>query len=96
MYPVNALAFHPVRQSTFASGGGDGYVVLWDGKSKRRIRQYLISSTSVASMDWNADGKLLAVGVSPGFVDGQEETEQGDSKVFIRKVADSETKGKGT
>ncbi|KAL9595184.1 MAG: hypothetical protein Q9179_005076, partial [Wetmoreana sp. 5 TL-2023] len=39
VYPVNALAFHPVH-GTFASGGGDGFVALWDGVAKRRIRQY--------------------------------------------------------
>ena len=67
VYPVNALAFHPVRQMTFASGGGDGFVILWDGAHKRRIRQYQGYPSSVSSLAWSSDGKALAVGVSPGF-----------------------------
>lgn len=95
VYPVNALAFHPVSQSTFASGGGDGYVTLWDGANKRRIRQYSSFPSSISSMAWSKDGKTLAVGVSPGFEDGQEEeTKQGDIKVFIRSVTENEVKGK--
>ena len=96
VYPVNALAFHPVRKTTFASGGGDGFVVLWDGGSKRRIRQYSGYPSSVSSMAWSSDGKQLAVGVSPGFEDGKEELEEGSVKVFVREVAEAEVKGKGT
>ena len=39
VYPVNALAFHPVF-GTFATGGCDGYVCTWDPVNKRRIWQY--------------------------------------------------------
>jgi len=96
VYPVNALAFHPIRQTTFASGGGDGFVILWDGANKRRIRQYQGYPSSVSSMAWSSDGKALAVGVSPGFEDGKEEMGEGDVKVFIREVTDSDVKGKGS
>ena len=96
VYPVNALAFHPVRQSTFASGGGDGFVVLWDGQSKRRIRQYQGYSSGVSSLAWSSDGKFLAVGVSPGFEDGREEIAEGAVKVYVREVTDAETKGKAS
>lgn len=95
VYPVNALAFHPVRHGTFASGGGDGFVVLWDGVNKRRIRQYHGYPTSISSLAWSADGKWLAVGVSPGFEDGKEEISEGSVKVFVREVSDAETKPKG-
>ncbi|KAJ9623234.1 mitotic spindle checkpoint protein Bub3 [Taxawa tesnikishii (nom. ined.)] len=95
VYPVNALAFHPVNKMTFASGGGDGFVVLWDGSMKRRIRQYQNFPASVSSLAWSADGKYLAVGVSPGFEDGKEVIEEGSVKVFVREVTEAETKGKG-
>ena len=94
VYPVNALAFHPVKQSTFASGGGDGFVVLWDGKSKRRIRQYMGYPSSVSSMAWSSDGRHLAIGVSPGFEDGKEELPEGSVKVYVRDVTEAEVKGK--
>lgn len=94
VYPVNALAYHPVHQGTFASGGGDGFVVLWDGVTKRRIRQYQAYPASVAALAWSSDGKYLAVGVSPGFEEGKEDME-GPNHVFVRQLGENEAKGKG-
>lgn len=65
VYPVNALAFHPIH-GTFASGGGDGVVALWDAWQKRRIRQYHAYPESVAALSFSIDGQYLAVAVSPG------------------------------
>ncbi|KAF2396676.1 cell cycle arrest protein BUB3 [Trichodelitschia bisporula] len=94
VYPVNALAFHPIH-GTFVSGGGDGVVAVWDGVAKRRIRQYQRFPTSVAALAFSANGKYLAVAVSPGFEDGKEDPE-GVVKVFIRELGESETKGKAS
>ena len=94
VYPVNALAFHPVH-GTFASGGGDGIVALWDGVAKRRIRQYQKYPASIAALSFSADGRFLAVGVSPGFEDGTEGQDEGVVKVFIRELGENEAKGKG-
>ena len=93
VYPVNALAFHPVH-GTFASGGGDGFVALWDGVAKRRIRQYQRYAASVAALSFSGDGRFLAVGISPGFEDGKEGEAEGAIKVFIRELGESEAKGK--
>ncbi|MCJ1447278.1 MAG: hypothetical protein MMC23_007789 [Stictis urceolatum] len=97
VYPVNALAFHPVH-GTFASGGGDGVVALWDGVGKRRIRVYQKFLAAVAALSFSADGKFLAVGVSPGFEDGKEggvgEGQEGIVKVVVRELAEGEAKGK--
>ncbi|KAF2797832.1 mitotic checkpoint protein-like protein BUB3 [Melanomma pulvis-pyrius CBS 109.77] len=93
VYPVNALAFHPVH-GTFASGGGDGVVALWDGVAKRRIRQYQRFPASVATIAFSGDGKYVAVGVSPGFEDGMDDVPDGAIKVFIRELSDSEAQGK--
>jgi cell cycle arrest protein BUB3 len=95
VYPVNALTFHPVH-GTFASGGGDGVVALWDAVAKRRIRQYQKYPTSVAAVAFSSDGKYLAVGVCPGFEDGKEEYDAtGQVKVYIRELGETEAKGKG-
>lgn len=94
VYPVNALAFHPVH-GTFASGGGDGFVAVWDGVAKRRIRQYQRYPASVAALAFSSDGRFLAVGVSPGFEDGNEGLGEGFVKVFVRELAEGEAKGKG-
>lgn len=94
VYPVNALAFHPV-QGTFASGGGDGFVALWDGVAKRRIRQYQKYAASVSALSFSADGRFLAVAVSPSFEDGKEAVGEGKIGVFVRELGENEAKGKG-
>lgn len=93
VYPVNALAFHP-SHGTFASGGGDGFVALWDGVGKRRIRQYQKYMASVAALSFSSDGRFLAVGISPGFEDGEEEIGEGVVKVFVRELGENEAKAK--
>lgn len=95
VYPVNALAFHPVH-GTFASGGGDGIVALWDGLAKRRIRQYQKYPASIAALAFSSDGKYLAIAVSPGFEDGKEDVSDGSVKIFVRELGDTEAKGKGS
>ncbi len=94
VYPVNTLAFHPVH-GTFASGGGDGVVALWDAIAKRRIRQYQRYAASISALDFSQDGKYLAVAVSPGFEDGQEDVPEGAVKLYIRELSESEAKAKG-
>ncbi|KAK5657753.1 hypothetical protein OQA88_2826 [Cercophora sp. LCS_1] len=96
VYPVNALAFHP-KYGTFASGGGDGTIALWDAEAKRRMRQYQNYPDSVAALTFSKDGKYLAIGVSPGFETGMEDySGEGRTKVFIRELGETEAKGKGS
>ena len=95
VYPVNSLAFHP-QSGTFASGGGDGVVSVWDAAAKKRIKNYAKLGASVAALDWSHDGKFLAIGISPGFEDGKEDvgTEEGVVKVLVRELAEGEAKAK--
>ncbi|KAI2621264.1 mitotic checkpoint protein BUB3 [Hypoxylon sp. NC1633] len=98
VYPVNALAFHPVHGSTFASGGGDATVALWDAEAKRRMKVYQKFADSVAALAFSADGRYLAVGVCPGFETGMEDySGEGRTKIFIRELGENEAlpKGKG-
>ncbi|KAJ5227518.1 Mitotic checkpoint protein BUB3.2 [Penicillium citrinum] len=94
VYPVNALAFHPIY-GTFASGGGDGVVALWDGIAKRRIRQYQKYPSSVASVAFSGNGKYLAIAVSPGFEDGKDDVPEGVVQIHVRELGETEAKGKG-
>lgn len=96
VYPVNALAFHPSR-NVFASGGGDGVVSLWDAMAKRRIKQYQKFGSSVVGSAFSCDGRFLAVVCSPGFEDGREPDQMGESglvKVVVRELAPDEAKMK--
>ncbi|KAI1498676.1 WD40-repeat-containing domain protein [Biscogniauxia marginata] len=95
VYPVNALAFHPAF-GTFASGGGDATVALWDAEAKRRMKVYQKFPDSVAALAFSADGRHLAVGVCPGFETGMEDYEgQGRARVLIRELGEAEALPKG-
>ncbi|TQS39130.1 hypothetical protein Golomagni_00349 [Golovinomyces magnicellulatus] len=94
VYPVNAVEFHPIF-GTFVSGGGDGIVALWDAEAKRRIRQYQKYPAAIAALSFSCDGNYLAVGVCPGYEDGQESySGEGSTHVFIRELGPNEAKGK--
>lgn len=93
VYPVNAIAFHPVH-GTFATGGGDGVVAIWDALAKRRIRIYPKLPSSVAALSFSSDGRLLATAISPGFEDGNDEVAEGSISIFIRELGENEVKRK--
>ncbi|KKY27454.1 putative nuclear pore complex subunit [Phaeomoniella chlamydospora] len=95
VYPVHALAFHPTY-GTFASGGGDGIVALWDAVAKRRIRQYQKYPSGIAALAFNTDGKYLVIGISPGFEDGKEEITEGSIRIHVRELGETEAKAKST
>lgn len=95
VYPVNALTFNKVH-GTFATGGGDGVITVWDAQTKRRVKQYPRQASSVAALDFSPDSKYIAIGVSPGFEDGTEEgeTDQSLVQVVVRELAENEVKAK--
>lgn len=87
LYPVNAIAYHPTF-GTFATGGCDNVVNMWDGENKKRICQYPAYPSSVAALDFNHDGSLLAVASSYTFESG--DREHPPDQVFIRYVNENE------
>ena len=50
----------------------------------------------MAALDFSPDGKMLAIGISPGFEDGSEDEEIDRSlvKVVIRELAEGEAQAK--
>jgi cell cycle arrest protein BUB3 len=92
IYPVNAIAFHPIFE-TFATGGGDGVVNIWDGNNKKRICQFPAYMTSIASLDFNRDGSLIAVAASYTWEQGSPTRKIKDS-VWIRKMKETEAQPK--
>ncbi|ESO81944.1 hypothetical protein LOTGIDRAFT_223691 [Lottia gigantea] len=92
IYPVNAIAFHS-QYNTFATGGSDGYVNIWDGFNKKRLCQFHKYPTSIASLAFSNDGSVLAIASSYMFEKGQLD-ETPEDEIFIRNVSDQETKPK--
>lgn len=65
IYPINALAFNPIH-NTFATGGSDKTVNLWDPNAKKRIKSYSKFKNSVQSIAFSDDGDQMAVAYSKG------------------------------
>lgn len=94
IYPVNAISFHQVY-NTFATGGSDGYVNIWDGFNKKRLCQFHKYNNSIASLCFSHDGSALAIACS--YMYEQEDKEPDPmpaDEIFIRYVTDQETKPK--
>lgn len=91
VYPVNAIAFHPIY-GTFATGGCDGYVNVWDGNNKKRLYQYSKYPASIAALSFSRDGRLLAAASSYTFEEGDIPHEP--DAIFVRNVNEVEVKPK--
>jgi len=91
IYPVNTLAFNPIH-GTFASGGADGVVSVWDGWNKKRLRQYPRYPASIASLAFSHDGRMLAVASSYTFEEG--EKDHAPDSVYIRYIGENEFRPK--
>jgi cell cycle arrest protein BUB3 len=92
IYPVNAIAFHS-HYNTFATGGSDGCVNVWDGFHKKRLCQFHKYPTSISSLAFSPDGSYLAIATS--FLhESQDVKDIPVDTIYIRKVTDQETKPK--
>ncbi|VFV38418.1 mitotic checkpoint protein bub3 [Lynx pardinus] len=91
IYPVNAISFHNIH-NTFATGGSDGFVNIWDPFNKKRLCQFHRYPTSIASLAFSNDGTMLAIASS--YMYEMDDTEHPEDGIFIRQVTDAETKPK--
>mmetsp|Transcript_61418 Transcript_61418/g.73878 ORF Transcript_61418/g.73878 Transcript_61418/m.73878 type:complete len:370 (+) Transcript_61418:45-1154(+) len=91
IYPVNAIAFHP-RFGTFATGGCDGTVVLWDAANKKRLTALPKMATSIAALAYNHDGTELAMASSYTFEEGERDHPR--DEIYVREILDHESKPK--
>ncbi|KAF9062874.1 WD40 repeat-like protein [Rhodocollybia butyracea] len=87
VWPVNALAFHPIF-NTFASAGSDGTVSVWDHKIKKRLRQYSKFNNPVSSIAFNCDGTKLAIATCYTWDEGEQgaRTERERPQVWVKTV----------
>ncbi|KAF4527366.1 hypothetical protein B566_EDAN015906 [Ephemera danica] len=93
IFPVNAISFHNTY-NTFATGGSDGYVNVWDGFNKKRLCQFHPYPTSIASLCFSSDGSALAIACSYLYEQDEKEPNNSENNVYIRFVTDQETKPK--
>lgn len=84
-YPVNDMSFHP-SFGTFATGGADGMISVWDGQNKKRLCQFHKYPTSIASLDFNRDGTLFAIASSYTHEEGDKP--HPNDAIFIRTNTD--------
>ncbi|CAI5746179.1 unnamed protein product [Peronospora destructor] len=91
IYPINSITFHPTY-GTFATGGCDGVVNLWDGANKKRITYLRQYPTSISAMDFNHDGSVLAIAASYTYEQG--EKDHPNDAIFLHTVQDSEVRPK--
>ncbi|OMJ77149.1 hypothetical protein SteCoe_23331 [Stentor coeruleus] len=82
VYPVNAIAYNPVT-GTFATGGSDSFVNVWDGDNKKRIWKLRQYPSAVASLAFNSNGKQLAIACSYMYEEG-DIPNQPPIKLFIK------------
>lgn len=92
IYPVNTISFHR-QHKTFATGGSDGVVNIWDSKNKKRLVQFHQYPTSITSVDFSHDGLSLAIACSFLFDDPIPQVIP-EPSIFIRNVGILETKPK--
>ncbi|RCI02514.1 hypothetical protein CU098_012254, partial [Rhizopus stolonifer] len=85
VYPVNSLAFHP-KYGTFASGGSDCVVNIWDGAHRKRIKNMTGYPDEIASLAFNHDGTKLAIASSYTFDEG--ERDHAPDTVYIKLIHD--------
>lgn len=92
IYPVNAIAFHS-GYNTFATGGSDGYVYIWDSFNKKRLCQFHQYPTHISSLAFSPDGNTLAIAASYIYESDMKDTVPPDT-IYIKSVTDQETKPK--
>uniref|UniRef100_A0A2I3SLQ7 Uncharacterized protein n=1 Tax=Pan troglodytes TaxID=9598 RepID=A0A2I3SLQ7_PANTR len=60
VYPVNAISFQNIH-NTFAIGGSDGFVNIWNPFNKKQLCQFHWYPISIASLAFSNDGTTLAI-----------------------------------
>ncbi|XP_054715891.1 mitotic checkpoint protein BUB3-like [Uloborus diversus] len=92
IYPVNTIAFHS-GYNTFATGGSDGFVNIWDGFNKKRLCQFHRYPTHISSLAFSPDGTALAI-ASSFIYEAEAAPDNATHTIYIKTVTDQETKPK--
>lgn len=95
VYPVNSISFHK-KFNTFATGGSDGYVGIWDGRNKKRLVQFHKYPTSISSLCFSQDGSILAIASSylGSSEEAKNERDFPPDRIYIRRISEHEVRNK--
>ncbi|KAJ0980214.1 hypothetical protein J5N97_008469 [Dioscorea zingiberensis] len=80
---VNDMAFHP-RFDTFVTGDNEGYAIIWDAQSRKKLYEFQRYSNSVACLSYNHIGQLLAVASGHTYQEANEVEEA--PQIFLHKT----------
>ena len=95
IYPVNAISFHH-HHNTFATGGSDGFVNIWDPFNKKRLCQFHRYPVDISSLSFNWEGTMVAIAVSQVYREEATSEKNEKNAIFVRQVSDNETQPKPT
>eukprot|EP00357_Protocruzia_adherens_P033438 CAMPEP_0114979524 /NCGR_PEP_ID=MMETSP0216-20121206/4418_1 /TAXON_ID=223996 /ORGANISM="Protocruzia adherens, Strain Boccale" /LENGTH=336 /DNA_ID=CAMNT_0002340857 /DNA_START=30 /DNA_END=1040 /DNA_ORIENTATION=+ len=92
IYPINAIAFNK-KYETFATGGSDGIVNVWDASRRKKIWKSRMFHTSVSALSFNKECDKMAIAVSYMFEEGPKDPVP-DNIVIMKDVSETELKFK--
>lgn len=72
------------RHNTFASGGSDGFISIWDHQTKKRMKLYPKFPTAISALSFSPDGTKLAIGASYEHDNAVQGEDQGKVLLFIK------------
>ncbi|KAL6944982.1 hypothetical protein ACO0QE_002425 [Hanseniaspora vineae] len=58
----------PHTETTFATAGSDGYVLVWDSRQRNSVQKFLVGDTDIGSLQFFSDGNSIASGSDDGVV----------------------------
>lgn len=92
IHPVNTIGFHEIH-NTFATGGSDGFVNIWDGFNKKRLCQFHQYDSAISSVNFSDDGSSLAIACSQLEIN-ENAPEIPPPVIYVRSVTENEVKPK--
>lgn len=86
-HSLNCLAYNPVHGS-FATGGSDAQILLWDKNAKQRLKCYASLGGPVTAMDFRHDSQVLAYSIGYDWHKGHEHANSVQPRISLKKIGD--------
>mmetsp|Transcript_32702 Transcript_32702/g.56892 ORF Transcript_32702/g.56892 Transcript_32702/m.56892 type:complete len:362 (-) Transcript_32702:21-1106(-) len=86
-HSLNCLAYSP-QHSSFATGGSDSQILLWDKVAKQRLKCYASLGGPVTAVDFRHDSALLGYAIGYDWHKGYEHANSVQPKICLRKIGE--------